>query len=103
MTSVRIYKPARNPMQSGRAKTHYWLMEFEPASKCEVDRLMGWVGSRDMRHDEIRLRFPTQEMAVAFAKKHGLDYELRDPRERRIKPKSYADNFRPDRAGNWTH
>ena len=100
---VRIYQPAKTAMQSGRAKTHFWLMEFEPGAAKEVDRLMGCVGSRDMRYDEVRLRFASSEHAVAFAKKHGLDYELSAPHERRIRPKSYADNFRPDREGNWTH
>lgn len=90
-------------MQSGRARTRLWLMEFEPGAAKTVDRLMGWVGSSDMRFDEVRLRFPTREKAVAFAEKHGLDYELRSSHERAVKPKSYADNFKPDRAGNWTH
>lgn len=103
MTRVRIYRPAKNPMQSGRAKTRMWLMEFEPGAAKTVDRLMGWVGSRDMRFDEVRLRFPSREEAIAFAERNGLDYELAPPRERAIRPKSYADNFRPDRVGNWTH
>lgn len=103
MTTVRIYQPAKNPMQSGRAKTRLWLMEFELGAAKEVDRLMGWVGSRDMRFDEVRLRFPSQEEAIAFAKKHSLAYELADPRARKVRPKSYADNFRPDRIGLWTH
>jgi hypothetical protein len=104
VATARIYRPAKTAMQSGRAKTHQWLLEFEPSSAKERDRLMGWTGSRDMACDEVRLRFPTEEEAVAFAEKHGLDYQVVAPRERRIRPKAYADNFRPDRIqGNWTH
>jgi hypothetical protein len=90
-------------MQSGRAKTRVWLMEFEPGAAKTVDRLIGWVGSRDMRFDEVRLLFPSRDEAVAFAEKHGFDYEVCAARERLVKPKNYADNFRPDRTGNWTH
>ena len=91
-------------MQSGRAKTKNWVLDFEPRSAKRPDRLMGWVGSQDMDSDEVRLKFATREEAVAFAERHGIEYRVHDPAERAIKPKSYADNFRPDRIlGNWTH
>ncbi|MPY69271.1 MAG: ETC complex I subunit [Alphaproteobacteria bacterium] len=104
MATARIYRPAKTAMQSGRAKACEWLLEFEPGSPRECDRLMGWTSSRDMPSDEVRLRFPTEADAVAFAEKHGLTYQLMPPRERTIRPKAYADNFRTDRPqGNWTH
>jgi hypothetical protein len=104
VATARIYKPAKTAMQSGRAKTHQWVLEFEPSSPKERDALMGWTGSRDMASDEVKLRFPTQEDAVAFAEKHGLAFQMMPPRERKIRPKAYADNFHPDRIqGNWTH
>ena len=54
--------------------------------------------------DQVRLRFPTREEAAAFAERHGIAYRVHAPAERTLRPKSYADNFRPDRViGNWTH
>lgn len=103
MAIARIYRPAKTAMQSGRGRTRQWVLEFEPSSAKRPDRLMGWIGSRDMQADEVRLRFPTREEAVAFAEHHGIEYRVHEPAEHAVKPKSYADNFRPDRIGNWTH
>jgi hypothetical protein len=101
---ARIYRPARTAMQSGRAGTKSWVLEFEPRAAKRPDRLMGWVGSEDMQADEVRLQFASREDAVAFAERHGIEYRLRERHERSLRPKSYADNFRPDRiSGNWTH
>ena len=90
-------------MQSGRVRTRDWVLEFEPSAAKRPDRLMGWVGSSDMAADQVRLRFATREAAVAFAEHHGIEYRVHEPAARKIRPKSYADNFRPDRIGNWTH
>ena len=104
MSITRIYKPAKTAMQSGLAKTAYWVLEFELSAAKRTDRLMGWVGSQDMRSDQVQIKFASKDEAIAFATKHGLEYQIRDPAERAVKPKSYADNFRPDRImGNWTH
>jgi hypothetical protein len=101
---ARIYKPAKTAMQSGRARTRSWVLEFEPSAAKRPDRLMGWVSSQDMQSDQVRLEFPTREAAAAFAEQHGIPYRVQMPSERAIRPKSYADNFRPDRVtGNWTH
>ena len=96
MARARIYRPAKTAMQSGMAKTGKWLLEYEPATRREPDPLMGWASAGDTLN-EVRLRFATLEEAVAFAKKHALDYVVIEPQERQIKPKSYADNFRYDR------
>jgi len=93
---VRIYRPAKTAMQSGKAMTRRWLLEYEPGSPREPDPLMGWASARDTLN-EVRLRFDTLEEAIAFATKHGLDYVVCPPHESRFKPKSYADNFRYDR------
>jgi hypothetical protein len=91
-------------MQSGLAGTAYWVLEFELSAARRTDRLMGWVGSQDMQSDQVRIRFATRDEATAFAARHGLEYQIREPKERAVKPKSYADNFRADRVvGNWTH
>jgi hypothetical protein len=99
---VRIYRPSKTAMQSGRAGTEKWVLEFEPAAPRQRDPLMGWTSSRDTRR-QVRLTFDTMEAAVAYATRHGCAYEVEPHRERIVKPKSYSDNFRYDRIGLWTH
>ena len=83
-------------MQSGTAKTHRWVLEYEPATPREPEPLMGWASARDTLN-EVKMRFPTLDDAVAFAEKHGLQYIVIEPHARSPKAKSYADNFRYDR------
>lgn len=94
---ARIYKPARTAMQQGRAKTYGWVLDIEPQAPRRPDPLMGWASARDTTN-QIRLTFETKEAAVAYATSHGLDYVVREPHERTVRPKSYADNFRTDRV-----
>ncbi len=93
---ARIYRPTKNAMQSGRANTQRWVLEFEPTMRKEIDPLMGWSGSGDTK-TQSSLRFATREDAIGFAERNGLDFTVEAPKERVIKPKSYADNFSPDR------
>jgi ETC complex I subunit-like protein len=96
MARVRIYRPTKTAMQSGTAKTRRWVLEYEPATPREPDPLMGWASAGDTLN-EVRLKFESLEAAVEFAKKHGLEYTVIAPKDRTIRPKSYADNFRYDR------
>ena len=79
-------------MQSGRRKTKEWLVELEPRSRKEADRLIGWVGSDDT-DQQVRLRFPTKEAAIAYCRREGLDFQVYEPRTRVVRPKAYAENF----------
>ena len=97
MALARIYRPAKTAMQSGRARTRKWVLEYEPASRRDPDPLMGWSSAGDTLN-QIRLRFPTLDEAEAYARVKGLEYTVVEPPERRPKPKSYADNFRYDRV-----
>ena len=90
--TVRISKPAKTAMQSGRARTRKWLLEYEPSGRTEVDSLMGWSGSHDTRR-QVRLRFATKEEAIAFAKSKGVNFTVVEPHKRAVQHKSYADNF----------
>jgi len=92
MPEVRIYQPAKTAMQSGRANTRQWVLEFDPSAPKAPDPLMGWIGSPDT-NGQLRLSFDSKEEAIAFAKKNGLPYRVFEPKERRIRPKSYAENF----------
>ncbi len=89
---ARIYRPAKTAMQSGRARTKGWCLEFEPAEARHIDPLMGWSGSGDML-GQLRLQFESREQAVAYAEKHGIAYEVAEPQARKQRIKAYADNF----------
>ncbi len=97
MTDVRIYRPVKSAMQSGRANLGVWVVEFETGESRHIDPLMGWVGSADTR-GQVRLMFPTLDGAKAYARKNGHTYRVQEPKERRIKPKEYAANFPYDRV-----
>jgi hypothetical protein len=63
---------------------------------------MGWTSSSDMKQ-QLRLRFATQEEAVAYADRHGIPYRVYEPKEPARRKIAYADNFSFRRVGQWTH
>lgn len=99
---ARIYRPARNAMQSGQAKTHEWVLEFEPEEARRVDPLMGWTGSGDM-NGQVRLTFDTRDEAVAYAERYRIAHQVFEPKETKRSVRAYADNFKFTRKGLWTH
>jgi hypothetical protein len=90
-------------MQSGYAKTKDWTLEYAGGAK-PLDPLMGWVGSTDTV-SQVRLSFDTREEAVAYAERHGIAYQVFEPKERQavIRPGGYGDNFAAHRRIGWTH
>jgi hypothetical protein len=100
--SARIFSPAKTAMQSGKAKTGYWVLEFDPEQPRKIDPLMGYTTSGDMK-SQIRLSFVSKEEAIAYAEKQGIAYRLEEPKEARRRQISYAENFRYDRRTPWTH
>ena len=99
---ARIFREPKSSMQSGQANTHDWIVEYGQSEPRIADPLMGWTSSGDTR-SQLRLKFPNQEEAVAYAEREGIPYDLELPTVRVRKPKAYADNFRFDRLQNWTH
>ena len=99
---ARIYRPAKTAMQSGTGRSCDWLLEFEASEKREIEPLMGWTSSGDTR-TQLRLSFETKEEAVAYAEANAIPYQVFEPRERKPNLRAYADNFRYDRKGLWTH
>ena len=87
-----IYQPAKTAMQSGRAKTRRWIVEFDAEAARRIDPLMGWTSSGDMQQ-QVRLTFDSEKAATTYCEKHGIEYELHAPHRRRVRPKSYAENF----------
>ena len=99
---VRIYKPAKTAMQSGTAKTQDWVLDYEPAEPREVEPLMGWTSSGDMRA-QLSLRFDTKDEAIAYCERHGIAFQLAEPKQPTRRTMAYADNFAYGRRTPWTH
>lgn len=90
---VRIYRPSKSAMQSGRAKAQDWVMEYELKTARQPEVLMGWTSSGDSLN-QVRLNFPTLEEAIIYAKKKGWDYTVQPAQERIVNPRNYVDNFK---------
>lgn len=93
MPTARIYQRPKNAMQSGRARTDDWVLEFEPAEAKRPDPLTGWAGSGDTRQ-QVRLSFPTEQAAIDYAVREGIDHHVVPAPQRKLKLQAYADNFR---------
>ena len=99
---ARIYVPAKNAMQSGRARTKQWTLEYEPEQPREIDPLMGWTSSSDMK-SQLTLKFDTKEQAVDYATRNGIPYRVEAPKPATRKVISYSDNFKYNRLAPWSH
>ena len=91
MSKAKIYIPNKSPMQSGLGKTDKWILEFETKDPSK-NPLMGWESSSDTL-TELKLEFSTKDLAIRYAKKKKIDYEIIEPKKRKIVKKSYSDNF----------
>lgn len=92
MTAI-IYQQPKSAMQSGKAKTDCWVLEFEQSEARRPDPLMGWTGSGDTQ-TQVRLTFPTKEAAKAYAEKYGIVARVHATPPKTLKIQAYADNFR---------
>ncbi len=93
MTAL-IYQPVKNPMQSGVANCQHWVLELDRTDSRFIEPVMGWTGSSDTT-TQLSLSFVTKDEAIAYAKRNEIEYQLVLPKTRKIKPKSYAENFQP--------
>ena len=91
-------------MQSGAAKTKHWVLEFDQTSARSVDPLMGWTSSADTQ-TQVKLRFDSKDAALDYAKDHGIEAQVIEPKKRKanLRSRGYAENFAVDRRGPWTH
>ena len=96
MSKVKIYKPAKTAMQSGRAKTKRWKLEFVREAAMHPDPIMGW-NTMPNTLPQVHLWFATQEEALAYAAAKKLDAEVIAPKSSTVAPKSYAENFAANR------
>jgi hypothetical protein len=100
---ARIYRPSKTAMQSGRANTKDWVLEFEPKAALRPDPLMGWTQTSDTESTQIRLSFDNRDEAVRYAEQHGIAFQLLDSKPAKRVIKAYADNFAFGRKIPWTH
>ena len=91
MKKAKIYVPSKTAMQSGVGKNKMWIIEFE-AKNTGINPLMGWESSTDTL-SELKLEFSTKDLAIEYAKKNKIDFEIIEPQKRKTVKKSYADNF----------
>tara|TARA_Y100000748_G_scaffold284032_1_gene265503 strand:+ start:373 stop:654 length:282 start_codon:yes stop_codon:yes gene_type:complete len=91
MKKAIIYKPSKTAMQSGTKKFDKWVLKFL-TKDTTINPLMGWESSDDTS-GEINLEFETKDLAINYAKKNSIEYDLIESHERKLNIKSYADNF----------
>ena len=99
---ARIYRPTANAMQSGKANSKEWVLEFEGEAPPTVDPLMGWISNADTS-PQVRMFFDTREEAIEFAKRQNIPFQVTEPRDAKRVIKAYADNFSAYRKRPWTH
>ncbi len=91
MKKAKIYIPTKTSMQSGLGKSDKWLIEFE-TENTGINPLMGWETNSNTL-SELNLEFSSKELAIEYAKKNKIDFEIIEPQKRKTVKKSYADNF----------
>ena len=100
--TARIYKPARTAMQSGKANTKEWMLDFEPEVASHIEPLMGWTSSSDMKQ-EVHMAFDTKDEAIAFCERENIAYQVFESPPAARPRISYSDNFAYPRREAWTH
>lgn len=100
--SARIYQPGRTATQSGNANAGRWLLEYEPEAPREIEPLMGWTSSGDMKA-QLKLWFDSQEEALAYASRHAIAVRVEPTPLKVRRTQAYADNFKTSRIDQWTH
>jgi hypothetical protein len=92
MTKARIYQPTKTAMQSGRARTQQWVLDYDTSDSRFVEPLMGWTGAAGTL-GQLTLTFDSKEEAIAYADKKGIAYDIEEPQVRKLNRRAYADNF----------
>ena len=91
--AARIFQRYKNAMQSGRARSHEWVLEHESTRPKRPDPLTGWSGGADTS-EQVKLVFPSLEAAKGYAEREGIEYHVVPADTPRLKLQAYADNFR---------
>jgi hypothetical protein len=100
--TARIYQPSKTAMQSGFGNSKDWVLDFDLEEPRQVEPLMGWTSSSDMRQ-QLRLRFASKDEAVAYCERHAIAYQVSESKPASRRGISYSDNFAFKRRDAWTH
>lgn len=92
MMTAKIYKPAKTAMQSGKANTKLWVLEYLPENTKSADPIMGWTSSNDTK-SQLKLRFNSSAEAEQYAKAHKIKYIILQPKKPSLHLQAYAANF----------
>lgn len=90
---AKIFKQPELVAQYGQSKSKKWVLEFYTTSRDKIDPITGWTGSNDM-NQELILQFTSLEQAINYAQNRNIEFELIQPKQHVVKPKSYSDNFK---------
>jgi len=99
---AKIYRPAKNAMQSGKGNSKQWRLEFVLAAAPKTEALMGWTSGADP-NGQVRIDFDSKEAAIEFARAHGIPHQVTEPVETKRQIKAYSDNFSYKRREPWSH
>jgi hypothetical protein len=88
----RIFKPAKNAMQSGKKNSGWKMLPIEETNIRSVNPITGWISASNTS-SQFNFEFSTKDEAINFAQKGGFHFEVEEPKLAAIKPKSYAANF----------
>ncbi|MBN4066368.1 ETC complex I subunit [Ahrensia sp. AH-315-G08] len=99
---AKIYRPAKSAMQSGKGKTHLWILEFEREQAKTTEPFMGYTSCSDTL-SQVQLKFSSREDAIAYAERNDLVFRVSEPKETTRRAVTYAENFNYDRKVPWTH
>ncbi len=87
-----IYQPSKTSMQSGLRNTKDWILIFAHDGSRKIEPSMGWISSKDTMQ-EVRMKFPNKESAIAFAEKNQFNFEVITPKQKKFVKRTYAENF----------
>ena len=94
MAHARIHQRIKNTMQSGKARTGIWLVEFASDRAQHADPLTGWAGGQETQAQVVGLGFETVEAAIDYCERNGHSYTVTPTQKSGLKLQAYADNFR---------
>lgn len=90
---VKIFRPTKSAMQSGKRNTKKWLMEpVEEKNIRSINPVTGWVSASNTS-SQLGFVFESKEEAIKFAEKSEFEYEVEEPKKMLVTKKSYAANF----------
>lgn len=91
--AARIFQRSKNAMQSGKARSGEWVLQFESGRRKRPDPLTGWSGGAETQ-EQVTLAFPTLDAAKAYCEREEVEYHVVPSTQPKLKLQSYSDNFK---------